>query len=164
VCADTETYSEAFLGKDPAAYAAWIQDEEKWGGEIEISILSKALAVEVCTVDVMTGNVYKYQGNPPDADAPRSIFIIYDGIHYDAIVKESSIGEQRIFYPTVEGTDYEKDICALARELKEKKQFTDLTGFDLRCLVCQVGLVGQAGAQKHAKETGHMNFSEYTGT
>ena len=40
---------------------------------------------------------------------------------------------------------------ALAREI----------GRELRCLVCQKGLVGEAGALEHAKSTGHANFCEF---
>lgn len=43
----------------------------------------------------------------------------------------------------------------------DAKQFTDVGKFTLRCTACQLGLVGQAQAQKHAQETGHVNFSEY---
>jgi hypothetical protein len=30
-----------------------------------------------------------------------------------------------------------------------------------RCGVCGCGIVGQDGAVKHAKDTGHINFQEY---
>ena len=41
VLADTATYNEAFLGKSPTEYAKWIKDSSKWGGAIELSILSQ---------------------------------------------------------------------------------------------------------------------------
>ena len=41
VKADPHTYNEAFLGKPTAEYARWILDASKWGGAIELSILSK---------------------------------------------------------------------------------------------------------------------------
>ena len=41
VLADSSTYNEAFLGKKPQEYASWIKDSSKWGGAIELSILSK---------------------------------------------------------------------------------------------------------------------------
>ncbi len=50
---------------------------------------------------------------------------------------------------------------ALAADAKAKRSFTDVHGFTLRCLACQKGLVGEAGAKAHAAETGHSNFSEY---
>lgn len=41
VIANPQVYNEAFLGKPPQEYAKWIQDPSKWGGAIELSILSK---------------------------------------------------------------------------------------------------------------------------
>lgn len=53
------------------------------------------------------------------------------------------------------------DAMRLADEAKCAKQFTDVANFNLRCLVCQQPLVGQAEAQEHAKKTGHINFGEF---
>ena len=41
VTSDPSTYNEAFLGKPTQEYARWILDPSKWGGAIELSILSK---------------------------------------------------------------------------------------------------------------------------
>ena len=154
---DTEMYTEAFLGKPPSEYKLWIQNVEKWGGEIEISILSKALSIDIWAVDIMTTNIYKYSCNT-DCDTPSCIMVVYDGIHYDALVRSKPNGEeQKVFCPTLE-EGVESEVKAIAQELKEKKQFTNLSGFDLRCMVCDTGLIGQRGAQEHAKSTGHTNF------
>ncbi len=42
VAGDPEEYSEAFLGKPNKEYCAWIKDPQKWGGAIELSILSRS--------------------------------------------------------------------------------------------------------------------------
>lgn len=42
----------------------------------------------------------------------------------------------------------------------QARQFTDLSKFKLRCLVCQRALGGQVDAMNHAKQTGHSNFGE----
>lgn len=42
----------------------------------------------------------------------------------------------------------------------QQRQYTDLAGFSLRCLICNTPLKGQTQAQDHAKSTGHMNFGE----
>jgi hypothetical protein len=41
VAGDPEEYSEAFLGKPNQEYCRWIQDSQKWGGAIELSILAR---------------------------------------------------------------------------------------------------------------------------
>lgn len=42
----------------------------------------------------------------------------------------------------------------VTREAKEKRQFTDMANFTLRCVVCQLGLVGEKEAVAHAQSTG----------
>ena len=53
-------YSADFLGEDPAAYCAFITNPEKWGGEIEMSILSQYFEVEIAAVEVSTTNFFIY--------------------------------------------------------------------------------------------------------
>lgn len=36
-----DLYTEGFLGKSNREYQAWILDKQRWGGAIELSILSK---------------------------------------------------------------------------------------------------------------------------
>lgn len=48
----------------------------------------------------------------------------------------------------------------LAVEAKSSRQFTDVNKFTLKCMQCDVHLVGQVEAQAHAKSTGHTNFGE----
>jgi len=49
----------------------------------------------------------------------------------------------------------------LVAEAHGARQFTNMGTFTLRCGVCQMGFVGQKGAQAHATTTGHQNFAEY---
>jgi len=160
VLSDPETYSEAFLGKQNSEYAAWILEDEKWGGEIEMSILSKILCVEICAVDIQTNIVYAY-GEGQGFD--KRIFLLYDGIHFDALARargsdtSPEAQDQNIF--AHDDTEALEGAKALAAELKKRKLFVNLAGCDIKCLVCNVGLQGQKQAQAHAKETGHQNFA-----
>ncbi len=43
------TYTEAFLGKPNAEYCAWILDSQRWGGGIELSILSECAPCQCCS-------------------------------------------------------------------------------------------------------------------
>jgi ubiquitin thioesterase OTU1 len=96
-----------------------------------------------------------------DQGHARRIFLIYDGIHYDCIVERPSPAggeERRIF----DGADADAldGATALGAEANRARQFTDLSAFALRCLVCGRGLTGAADAQAHAAATGHTNFAE----
>ena len=60
-----------------------------------------------------------------------------------------------------DGSVIVKAATELVRRLHEAKQYTDTANFTLRCVVCQKGLRGEKEAQDHAKQTGHVNFTEY---
>ena len=44
VAGNPDTYTEGFLGKPNGEYCAWIRDSQRWGGGIELSILSECAA------------------------------------------------------------------------------------------------------------------------
>ncbi|KAM9524116.1 ubiquitin thioesterase OTU1-like isoform 1-T1 [Salvelinus alpinus] len=158
VSSNPMAYSEAVLGKTNEEYCTWIRRDDTWGGAIEVSILSKFHQCEICVVDTQTVRVDRFG---EDAGYHKRVLLIYDGIHYDPLQKEtpgSDAPPQTIFSTT-------DDIILaqaleLADEARRKQQFTDVNRFALRCLVCQTGLVGQKEAREHAKETGHANFGE----
>jgi ubiquitin thioesterase OTU1 len=47
-------YTEAFLGKSPEAYIRDILDPKKWGGGIELAMLSQYYSTEIVAFDVQT--------------------------------------------------------------------------------------------------------------
>jgi ubiquitin thioesterase OTU1 len=49
-------YTEAVLGSSPAQYSRSIQDPDRWGGGIELSILSSIFDIEICTFDVQASS------------------------------------------------------------------------------------------------------------
>lgn len=57
VMADPHEWNEAVLGKAPAQYRAWILDPSRWGGAIELSILSRHLGREIAAFDIQTTRV-----------------------------------------------------------------------------------------------------------
>ncbi|KAK9209696.1 hypothetical protein WN944_002064 [Citrus x changshan-huyou] len=54
VASDTVKHSEAFIGKSNQEYCSWIQDSEKWGGAIELSILADYYGREIAAYDIQT--------------------------------------------------------------------------------------------------------------
>lgn len=158
VSSDSTAYSEAVLGKTNEEYCSWIRRDDTWGGAIELSILSKFYQCEICVVDTQTVRVDRFG---EDAGYQKRVLLIYDGIHYDPlqrVLPGSDVPPHTIFSTT------DDVILAQALELaddaRRKRQFTDVNRFDLRCMVCQTGLVGEKEARQHAKVTGHTNFGE----
>ncbi|CAK9067933.1 unnamed protein product [Durusdinium trenchii] len=156
VLSDPETWTEAMLGKPPEEYADWIQDSEHWGGGIELAILATSHEMEIAAVDIQTLRVSVFgegQG------FRRRALLIYDGIHYDVLVRRGPSGEERLF--GVDDLAAVEEAKAVAKEAQIARNFTDVGRFTLRCVSCQKGLVGQQDAVEHAKATGYINFTEY---
>ncbi|KAK6631621.1 hypothetical protein RUM44_006150 [Polyplax serrata] len=157
VAQDTDTYSEAILGKPPKAYCDWIQKSDSWGGAIELSILSGHYEIEMDVVDTVNAIINRFG---EDKNYSQRIFLIFDGIHYDPLYLEPAAGGdiQTIFPTTNENVFQEAKL--LAQQAKSSRQFTDVNKFSLKCMDCQTIMKGQVEAQEHAKTSGHINFGE----
>ena len=169
VLSDPDTFSEAALGKPPKEYAEWVLRPNSWGGQVELFVLSTHLRKQIAAYDVQTGRVDVYG----EDRFPRSErgHLIYDGLHYDALVFAypglEDVSDTHVtvvdcsLEPISKINGFDRKARALAKKDQERRLFTDVANFSLRCLVCQTGLVGENEAREHAKTTGHTNFGEY---
>ncbi|XP_072954354.1 OVARIAN TUMOR DOMAIN-containing deubiquitinating enzyme 2 [Typha angustifolia] len=165
VASDPGKYNEAFLGKPNEEYCAWILNPEKWGGAIELSILSEYYGREIAAYDIQTTRCDLYgQGKKYD----ERVMLLYDGLHYDALAMSPFEGAPEEFDQTIFPVDYNRSIgpveglaLNLVRDAQRRRSYTDTANFSLRCGVCQIGLIGQQEAIAHAQATGHVNFQEY---
>lgn len=173
VCANVasgehEKYNSAVLGREIDDYKIWVTKPDTWGGEVEISILSAYFKIGVGVVDIRTNQIYLYNCNHDDnRSSEERIYILYDGIHYDALVKSDDNNENKSARIDTDITIFScADVVAyneckrIAADLRAATQYVDTSGFQLKCLVCGVGLVGQKDASEHAKSTGHQNFGQ----
>ncbi|KAJ5210328.1 Ovarian tumor otubain [Penicillium cf. griseofulvum] len=157
-------YTAAILGKKPDEYCTWIQNEDSWGGAIELKILSEYFNIEICSIDVQTLNMFQF-----NEGAPTRCIVVYSGIHYDVLALSPSRSpytranplphnDTKIFEaidPVV--LQKAKELC---RVLQGKHYYTDTSGFTVRCNICGGTFTGERGATKHAAETGHYDFGE----
>lgn len=157
VSQDPITFNDSFLGKPNEEYCSWIADSERWGGAIEISILSKHYQTEISVVNVESGRIDRFG---EDERYTKRVFLIYDGIHYDplGIIASDGTPVQTVF-------DSKDDIWiaeaqAIGNEARKRNQFTNLSEFKLRCLTCGLPMAGQEAALQHANDTSHTNFAE----
>ncbi|KAL8693281.1 MAG: hypothetical protein Q9224_003783 [Gallowayella concinna] len=159
-----DEYSEVVLEKPIDDYCRWIQTEDAWGGAIELNVLSRQFDIEICSVDVQTLRVDRF-----NEGMPKRCILVYSGIHYDTIalsqsdpyaMEEYAQPEEdvKIFDP------HDDDVLAaaveLCAELQKRHYFTDTAGFQVRCNVCKKTFVGEIGATEHASMTGHYDFGE----
>jgi ubiquitin thioesterase OTU1 len=162
--ANTDIYSKVVLDQDPDDYCRWIQTEDAWGGAIELDILSKHFDVEVCSIDVQSLRVDRY-----NEGRENRCILVYSGIHYDVIALSPSEPPYDHAYapPEFDTKIFNADDAAvlvqaveLCRILQGQHYFTDTAGFKVRCNVCKAEFKGEKGATAHAAKTGHYDFGE----
>lgn len=155
---DPQTYNADFLDKHPSEYIRWILNPDKWGGEIEISILSKQLQVEIAVIDIQTAISLVYG---EDCGYKQRIALIYDGTHYDPLIQiismTSGCSIEKKQFPAG-SDDIIEESKVLARELQKKRQFVNLQSGTIICKNCGEVFAGQREAVEHAKITSHVNF------
>ncbi|KAF5677279.1 cysteine protease [Fusarium heterosporum] len=161
-----EDYPEVVLGSSPSQYCRSIQDPDRWGGGIELSILSSIFDIQICTFDVQTQNLINFGEEKRD----RCI-LLYSGIHYDRVAFSLSDfpHDSPTFPPEMDRTVWPIDdeevlekTHELVKKLNKAHYYTDTEGLILRCDVpgCDWIGSGQLEGRKHAELTGHVDLSE----
>ncbi|CAN6230420.1 unnamed protein product, partial [Urochloa humidicola] len=147
VASDPVKFNEVFLGKPNEAYCAWILDPEKWGGAIELSILSEYYGREIAAYDIQTTRCDLYG---QEKNYSERVMLIYDGLHYDALAMSPAEGAPEEFDQTIFPVNHNRSIgpaeglaLNLVKEAQRKRSYTDTANFTLRCGVCQIGVIGQ---------------------
>lgn len=156
---DPTTFNKAVLdNKNPDKYCRWIRSEDSWGGQVELLILSQHFGVEICSIDVQTLRVDKY-----NEGAEKRCFVVYSGIHYDSIALTlpgmAPEDDVKQFEAPIKDEVLPKAV-ELCRKLQEKHYYTDTAGFHLKCNICGTMCIGERGATQHAEATGHQSFGE----
>merc|ERR1711862_688753 len=120
----------------------------------DLIVLSECFEVQFSVIS--TESLY-WTHYPDDAKRyDHRVYLLYDGVHYDAVVGDSAIGEVRFFSPT---DDESMDKVA---ELARIQQAADGSQYCLlyTCKLCEMTLIGQAELARHCFETGHQEFVE----
>lgn len=163
---DPETYTAVVLEKPPADYARWIMTPDAWGGAIELAILADHFGIEICSIDVQSLRVDKYNSA---ASSSLRCFVVYSGIHYDAIaISPSDPPHTHADLPAeMDIKQFSKEdpvpldaAVQLCQVLQGRKYYTDTARFSLMCKDCGTRMNGEREATQHAMATGHMNFGE----
>lgn len=156
---DDPSYTEAVLGMPPSVYASWILEPNHWGGGIEMALFSKFFAVEIASIDVASGRLDIFGEGE---GYTNRVYILYSGIHYDALALRT--GDSETTDITVFGVGDDGVLIKalqLAEMAKTEHRYTDVTKFALKCDVCGTAIVGEREAQSHAMQTLHDRFSEF---
>jgi len=154
---DPETYSKVVLEQEPDDYCRWIQTPDAWGGAIEMGIMANYFGIEICSIDVQSLRIDKF-----NEDALTRCILVYSGIHYDTIA-ESPMTTNPEFDTKVWGTEDDEILqgaLALCKKLQAKHYFTDTGGMAIKCNECGVVVYGQGQASGHAQQFGHYDMAE----
>jgi ubiquitin thioesterase OTU1 len=162
VVADPATFSEAVLECPPDTYASKIAGPKAWGGAVDLAILADWAGLELAAGDVATQRVDVYGTGKGYA---RRGWLIYDGLHYDAVAvctteDDESSDERTVAVGSPTAATADAAFASLLAGFHRARAFTDTARFSLRCGVCGAGVVGEKEAVQHARETGHTNFGE----
>ncbi|XP_031261907.1 OVARIAN TUMOR DOMAIN-containing deubiquitinating enzyme 2-like isoform X2 [Pistacia vera] len=129
VASDPVKYSEAFLGKPNEEYFSWIQDSEKWGGAIELSILADYYGREIAAYDIQTTRCDLYG---QEKKYSERVMLIYDGLHYDALAMSPFEGAPEEFDQTIFAVRKDRTIGPaeglahnFVKEQQRKRSYTD---------------------------------------
>jgi len=154
---DAGMYSEVYLGKDPEEYVAWIQTPHNYGGEVEILILAQYYQVNVAVVSIdqtITQLIYS-PTQITTLNPIQTIFILYNGQHYDALVLSSS--QQHSFSDQeLEELDLKTKALDLATSLKAQRD-RELRTRHRKKIKCSCGVIclDTSDFQIHATEVDH---------
>ena len=156
--ANPDVYSKAVLdNKEPDDYCRWIQTEAAWGGQIELNIISNHFDIEICSIDVQSLRIDRY-----NEGRPKRCIVVYSGIHYDTIALNPFDSPPEFDNKTFDTTDdvLLSSAVELCQMLKGKGYYTDTAAFQIRCKQCGAVCIGELGATEHASKTGHYSFDE----
>lgn len=91
IMSDPEKYNEVYLGMPNTEYVQKLSDDNTWGSAQEVAILGEYLGIEIAVVLIQTGEVQRFG---QDKSFTERIFLLYDGVHYDAVVwSDSGVSE-----------------------------------------------------------------------
>ena len=161
VRSDPTQWNAATLGKEVSAYVAFILDPTKWGGQVELCLLSQMHKVELGCVDIQTGRVDMYGEG---SGYTRRAWFLFSGIHFDCVVFHTSTDSggggapARVVSPRDDNC--EAQARALATSLRTQGAFTDQNTMRLVCKVCGTIVTGDYEARLHAGTTGHKDFGQ----
>jgi ubiquitin thioesterase OTU1 len=153
--------SQGELGMAPAEYCKRLLQKNSWGSDLDACIAGTERMVDVRIIDVETSScIGGVRGL--DAKPTCAVYLLFSGIHFDAVLFETESGERGYKVEAEDGM-----ATALALEVAEQDRasgrFTNMASFKLVCGDCGERLVGEKGAIKHAQGTGHNNFQEFKG-
>jgi len=156
ILADPFNYNEATLQKSPSAYSSWIQQSNTWGGSVELAIFAEHYQCEIVAFDVAR---QRHNTFGEERGYQKRIYVVYDGIHYDCLIKEIKGQKDQVIFETKDCNSESMCHELMKKEFKSGKYVDEYT-YKIKCGECGQVFIGNSNAVKHATLTGHSNFGQ----
>ena len=96
ILSHADAFTGAVLGRPPLEHAAFVNRRDTWGGGVELRALAEAHATELAVADIRTRRVAVFG---EEAGFARRAYLLYDGVHYDALHRRDAGGMVTLFAP-----------------------------------------------------------------
>jgi ubiquitin thioesterase OTU1 len=152
-------FDESLLDLPKNEYISDIGNPSKWGGGIEIKIFSEIFKIQIAVVDVQTNRIDLFG---QDNNYENTIYILYNGIHYDPLVMNydelNNIDNDITIFKS-DNINVMNTFKDFAKEFNQKNEFVDLSKVILlECVDCKKHFNSKKDATKHAHDENHWNF------
>ena len=158
---NSEKYNDSFLNMKNEEYQSFITNKNNWGGAIEIQILSNILQIEICTFDIENLQTLFFGENE---NYDEIIFLMYNGIHYNALVLLPEDCEDFDFditkFPIYMKKILTDKFFEIIKKMNSENQFINVNNMAIICDECKDIFPDQQGAILHQQNYGHCNFSQ----
>lgn len=117
-----EILTPALLGMPTKQYVEWLLKPDSWGGELELLVFSLMYNCEIVAVDLQSLRLH-HMGS--DKGYTTRVFVVYTGIHYDAIAATQGggmmSGDDQVMFSTTDQRCFDKATHWIKYELAKKK-------------------------------------------
>jgi ubiquitin thioesterase OTU1 len=159
VLADPINWNEGTLQQKPSDYANYIKKTNTWGGSVELCIFSEHYKCEIVVLDTAR---QRHNTFGEDKHYSKRIYLVYDGIHYDALVwtsnPNSKAWDVTVFDPN--NTTAQEGCMAFMKKEFQSGNYVDEYNYKIKCGQCGQVFVGNKNAAAHSNSTGHTSFTQ----
>jgi ubiquitin thioesterase OTU1 len=159
VLADPINWNEGTLQQKPSEYASYIKRTNTWGGSVELCIFSEHYKCEIFVLDTARQRQNNFG---EDKNYGKRIYLVYDGIHYDALVwtsnPNSKAWDVTVFDP--KNKTAEDGCVAFMKKEFQSGHYVDEYNYKIKCGQCGQVFVGNKNASAHSNATGHTSFTQ----
>jgi len=156
---EPERWNEVTMAENRTveAYTAWITNPDSWGGFVDLIVLSECFQTQISVVSIESLESLHWTHYPDDAQLyDRRLYLLYNGVHYDAVVGTSSNCALHCFSPADEATLTKVEGLAAKWQLQLESEAMTI----YECQHCGGYFTSPAECARHNSDTGHFNFKE----